>query len=77
MYEDVKAYVAHCDSCQRVKAGNTLPAGLLHPLQIPVRKWQSLSMDFITNLPKTPNGNDAIWVIVKGLASVLILQLQP
>ena len=68
MYEDVKAYVAHCDSCQRVKARNTLPAGLLHPLQIPVRKWQSLSMDFITNLPKTPNGNDAIWVVVDRLS---------
>jgi hypothetical protein len=26
MYEDVKAYVSHCDSCQRVKARNTLPA---------------------------------------------------
>jgi hypothetical protein len=68
MYEDVKAYVSHCDSCQRVKARNTLPAGLLHPLQIPVRKWQSLSMDFITNLPKTPNGNDAIWVVVDRLS---------
>eukprot|EP00884_Botryococcus_braunii_P005837 jgi/Botrbrau1/15254/Bobra.0228s0007.1 len=60
MYEDVKAYVAHCDSCQRVKARNTLPAGLLHPLQIPARKWQSVSMDFISNLPQTPSGNDAI-----------------
>jgi transposase InsO family protein len=68
IYEDVKAYVEYCDSCQRVKARNQLPAGLLHPLQIPLRKWQSISMDFITGLPKTPNGHDAIWVVVDRLS---------
>jgi hypothetical protein len=68
IYEDVKAYCKYCDSCQRVKARNQLPAGLLHPLQIPARKWQSISMDFITNLPKTSNGNNAIWVVVDRLS---------
>jgi hypothetical protein len=56
MSEDVAAFVAHCDSCQRVKASSQLPAGLLHPLEIPARKWQSMSMDLITGLPKTQYG---------------------
>ena len=68
MTNDVREYVAYCDSCQRVKASNKLPAGLLHPLQIPTRKWQSISMDFITGLPRSNNGNDAIWVVVDRLS---------
>jgi hypothetical protein len=68
MTEDVREYVAYCDSCQRVKASNKLPSGLLHPLQIPTRKWQSISMDFITGLPRSANGNDAIWVVVDRLS---------
>lgn len=65
---DVKEYVRYCDSCQRVKASNMLPAGLLHPLQIPTRKWQSIGMDLITGLPKSSNGNNAIWVVVDRLS---------
>jgi Reverse transcriptase (RNA-dependent DNA polymerase)/RNase H-like domain found in reverse transcriptase/Integrase zinc binding domain/Chromo (CHRromatin Organisation MOdifier) domain/gag-polyprotein putative aspartyl protease len=66
--EDVKDFVRHCDSCQRVKASTQLPAGLLHPLEIPARKWQSISMDLITGLPRTKSGQDAIWVVVDRLS---------
>ncbi|GKD48389.1 putative reverse transcriptase domain-containing protein, partial [Tanacetum coccineum] len=31
---------------------------------IPEWKWESITMDFITKLPRTGNGHDAIWVIV-------------
>jgi hypothetical protein len=68
MNEDVADFVAHCDSCQRVKASTQLPAGLLHPLEIPARKWQSMSMDLITGLPKSRGGFDAIWVAVDRLS---------
>lgn len=30
-------------------------------------KWDSISMDFISRLPRTPNGNNMIWVIVDRL----------
>ena len=65
---DVADYVAHCDSCQRVKTSNRLPVGLLHPLEIPSLKWQSMSMDLITGLPKAREGFDAIWVAVDRLS---------
>jgi hypothetical protein len=68
MHEDVADLVAHCDSCQRVKASTRLPAGLLHPLEIPARKWQSMSMDLITGLPKSRGGFDVVWVAVDRLS---------
>jgi len=70
MESDVAAHVALCDICQRVKAEHQRPAGLLQPLQIPVWKWEEISMDFIVGLPRTQAGYDSIWVIVDCLTKV-------
>ncbi|XP_077249182.1 uncharacterized protein LOC143888629 [Tasmannia lanceolata] len=51
----------------RVKVKHRKPSGMLDPLEIPVWKWDSLSMDFIMGLQKTKKGFDAIWVIVDRL----------
>jgi hypothetical protein len=59
-----------CAMCQRVKAEHQRPAGLLHPLKIPEWKWEEIGMDFITGLPRTQKGYDAIWVIVDRLTKV-------
>ncbi|WVZ59022.1 hypothetical protein U9M48_009232 [Paspalum notatum var. saurae] len=67
MKADVANHVAQCDVCQRVKADHQKPAGLLQPLPIPTWKWDEVGMDFVTGLPKTKKGNDAIWVIVDRL----------
>ncbi len=64
MSEDVASYVSACDSCQKVKNLTTAPAGLLQPLAIPSKKWESMSMDLITGLPRTADGFDAIVVFV-------------
>ncbi|GJW23850.1 reverse transcriptase domain-containing protein [Tanacetum coccineum] len=34
---------------------------------IPEWKWESITMDFITKLPRTRNGHDAIWFVVDRL----------
>lgn len=39
----------------------------MHPLEVPEWKWEHITMDFVTGLPKSPRGNDAIWVIVDRL----------
>ena len=55
-------YVKSCKICARIKNATHKPYGLLQPLDIPERPWQSISMDFITKLPPS-HGYDAIWVI--------------
>lgn len=52
MTTDVARYVRACLMCKRTKAYRDGKHGLLHPLPIPDRYWQSISMDFITELPK-------------------------
>ncbi|GJU12363.1 putative reverse transcriptase domain-containing protein [Tanacetum coccineum] len=51
----------------RVKAECQKPSGLLVQLEIPMWKWERITMDIITKLPKTSNGYDTIWVIVDRL----------
>nr|GFC15624.1 retrotransposon protein, putative, Ty3-gypsy subclass [Tanacetum cinerariifolium] len=42
-------------------------SGLLQQLDIPVWKWDEISMDFVTGLPQTQRRHDAIWVVVDRL----------
>ena len=60
MKREIASYVAECDVCQRVKAEHLKPAGTLQPLPIPSWKWENISMDFITGLPRTLHGYNAI-----------------
>src|SRR5947208_7910076 len=64
MNNEVRQYVKTCDSCQRIKASQQSPAGLLQPLPVPTKAWEQVSMDFITQLPNTKAGHDAIVVFV-------------
>lgn len=73
MSKDVRKYVQSCDACQRLKDGHHPPYGLLQPLQIPERPWESISMDFISQLPKTPRGSDSITVFVDRLTKMVHL----
>ena len=50
-----------------MKAEHQQPTGSLQPLAIPEWKWEHLTMDFVTGLPRTLGGNNAIWVIVDWL----------
>ncbi|XP_071926121.1 uncharacterized protein [Coffea arabica] len=65
--KDVAEYVQKCLTCQQVKAEHQKPSGLLQPLEIPEWKWEHITMDFVTGLPKSQKGFDAIWVIVDRL----------
>jgi hypothetical protein len=55
--------VKKCDSCQHVQYVRHKPQGEFHPLQIPERRWQLVSMDLITDLPVMKHGHDAIVTI--------------
>ncbi|KAJ0695640.1 putative nucleotidyltransferase, Ribonuclease H [Helianthus annuus] len=53
---DVVVYVGKCITCAKVKAEYQKPSGLLQQPEIPMWKWEEISMDFITKLPKPLEG---------------------
>ncbi|GJX61011.1 putative reverse transcriptase domain-containing protein [Tanacetum coccineum] len=55
-----------CMTYAKVKAEYQKPSGLLVPI-ILIWKWENITMDFVTKLPKTTSGQDTIWVIVDRL----------
>ena len=67
MKRDVVDFVSKCLTCQQIKAEHQRPAGLLQPLEIPEWKWEQVTMDFVSGLPKTVRGCDSIWVIIDRL----------
>ena len=68
--QDVTLYVKHCLSCARNKPAQHKPHGLLSPLPVPDRPWDSVSMDFITDFPLTQAKHDAILVVVDRLSKM-------
>ncbi|GJS66005.1 putative reverse transcriptase domain-containing protein [Tanacetum coccineum] len=67
MKADIATYVSKCLTCAKVKISNILQSGLLQQPEIPVWKWERITMDFVSGLPRTPSGYDTIWVIVNRL----------
>ncbi|GJS17588.1 putative reverse transcriptase domain-containing protein [Tanacetum coccineum] len=67
MKAEIATYVTKCLTCSKVKAEYQKPFGLLVQPVILVWKWENITMDFITKLPKTSTGQDTIWVIVDRL----------
>lgn len=67
MKRDVGRFVENCLTCLQVKANHQKPYGAVQPLPVPMKKWDEVTMDFITKLPRTPRGYDSIWVIVDRL----------
>jgi hypothetical protein len=68
MHKSVTKYVQTCELCQRIKASQRKPAGLLHPLEIPHKRWTHISMDFMPDLPRaSKSGADTILVVLDRL----------
>ncbi|GJX52318.1 putative reverse transcriptase domain-containing protein [Tanacetum coccineum] len=64
---DIASYVSKCLTCVKVKAEHKRPSGLLQQLEIPMWKWERITMYFVSRLPRTPNRYDSILVIVDRL----------
>ncbi|GJT01168.1 putative reverse transcriptase domain-containing protein [Tanacetum coccineum] len=64
MKANIATYVSKCLTCAKVKAEQQRPSRLLVQLDIPQCKWDNITMDFVTKLPKSSQGYDTIWVIV-------------
>nr|GEW31325.1 transposon Ty3-G Gag-Pol polyprotein [Tanacetum cinerariifolium] len=72
MKADIATYVSKCLTCANIKAEHQRPSGLLVQPNIPEWKWDNITMDFVTKLPKSSQGYDTIWVIVDRLTKSAI-----
>ncbi|GJR06421.1 putative reverse transcriptase domain-containing protein [Tanacetum coccineum] len=64
MKAKIATCVSKCMTCAKVKAEYQKPSGLLVQPVIPIWKWENITMDFVTKLPKTTSSQDTIWVII-------------
>ena len=71
MDADVTKYVRECHSCQVNRARQKKPSGTLDPLELPNVPWECVNLDFITQLPMTQRGHDAIMVVVDNLTKMV------
>ena len=67
MQDDMELYLWTCLVCQQDKVEQNHSAGLLEPLPTPDQLSESVSMDFITSLPKS-EGKGTIIVVVDRLS---------
>ncbi|GKG36929.1 putative reverse transcriptase domain-containing protein, partial [Tanacetum coccineum] len=61
MIDEIATYVSKCLTCAKVKAECQKPSSLLVQPVIPVWKWENITMDFVTKLPKPSTGQDTVW----------------
>ena len=73
MDDDITTYVRKCHSCQINKARQSKPSGTLNPLEVPNVPWECITLDFITQLPVTRRGHDAIMVVVDKLTKMVLI----
>jgi len=59
----VGRYVSTCDMCLWTKLFQHPPIGELHPLPIPSALWDTISVDFIVELPQSA-GHHSIMVVI-------------
>jgi hypothetical protein len=64
MKREIAEFVSNCWIYQQVKIEHQKPARELQSLSILEWKWEDISIDFGTGLPRGKKGNDAIWMVV-------------
>ena len=69
MKREVANFMARCLVCQQVKAEHQKSLGTLQSLDISEWKWDKITIDLITGLPRSTKGYDSIWVIVDRLTN--------
>jgi len=62
-----RQYVGTCDLCLRTKPIRQAPVGELHLLRIPDLRWDTLSVDFVVELPLS-SGHDIVMTVVDSVS---------
>jgi hypothetical protein len=74
MVEDIQKYCDSCQTCKWSKPSNQKPYGLLNPLSIPSKPWESIGIDFVGPLPlsKNSDGEFALITVIIDLLTVMV-----
>nr|GEV03822.1 putative reverse transcriptase domain-containing protein [Tanacetum cinerariifolium] len=68
MKRDIAEYVSKCITCSKIKAEHQKPPGLLQQPEIPEWKWEKITIDLVTKLPKSSSGHDdQVWHCIPNL----------
>ena len=67
MKRHVGDFVRRCLTCLQVMAEHQKPTGLLQPLEVAEWKWEHVMIYFVNHLPRTPQRQDVVSVIVDWL----------
>ena len=70
MGEDIKQYARSCPTCQMMKSDNQKQTRLLQPIPIPTKRWQQITTDLVTDLPKSQRPT-AITIFVDHLSKMV------
>lgn len=76
LVSDTKSYCESCKTCSRSKPTNQKPYGLLNPLAVPEKPWESIGIDFVGPLPESKNRDgsfDSITVVIDLLTGMVHL----
>ncbi len=72
MIDDVRRVCAECEICQKAKDRTTAQPGLLHPVEVPQSRFDTWTMDFITDLPLS-DGCNCVFTCVEKLSRYTVL----
>jgi hypothetical protein len=70
--QDVSKYIRSCMACAISKL-TIKKQGMYTPLPTPERPWESISMDYMSGLPSTKQGNDCVFVVVDQFSKMAIM----
>jgi hypothetical protein len=73
MAADTQAYCESCIKCQTRKSGTKAPGTEYHVVEYPVRRWEAVNVDFVSGLPMTVNGNDAVFTVTDRVTKMVHL----
>jgi hypothetical protein len=71
MLLDIERFVRNCSYCRRADIPRDKTPGMLHPLPIPDRPWQHVTMDY-KSMPKDQYSYDNLFVVVDRLSKQAI-----
>jgi len=76
MVADIKSFCLSCRTCAATKDNTQKPKGVLRPLSVPARPWQSIGIDLVGPLPESKNRDgsfDMICTVIDHLTSMVHL----